>query len=394
MLFFIFSFINFKKKELIKFEYNFDRNQIKLLFIAFFLFFIGIIIKILNILNFENYDDFIKNIISYNILMLLSFNLIFFYSCNAFKKKLYKKAIFSLLFFLFFTVFSFLTPNRTSTLIIFVPAILVLIYLKIIPLKKLHLILYTLLFILLFFIIFFIKTYQKQVDKYFLIHFSTNIENFNTYKASNINEVKEYYNELKKLESINPSNFNYEYFEKRYFFNTNFFYNFLDRINSYHIYDKITKLELDNKVSTFKEIPYDIIPDQIYSLFQIRKKNYIQFTNGNELGHKLNLLGADNKTTGIGPTLFGELYLNYKFLGIIIGIPLIAILANISSNFFTNYFHSPLTIPFYSTYLCYQVSNMMNFLSAHIYIFFVFFGIYFIVIIFFKYTDIKDLKNS
>jgi len=398
-LFFLFSLIKFKKYSFFHPNKNIKNLENKIILNGIILFIIGAILKYFGANNAVPLFDFIiLAISSFNIFQLLGINYFFYSACLYFKKKNFAKAFYLFVIFIVLLFFTFLNTSRTSTLLLVTSALIIIYYLEIINIKK-----FLFFFIILFFIFFLLKSYTKLSREYYKVTYEVDNAIITLYKSSQ-DEVDRLYNIL-NLENSNNDSFKAEKINDNYFFNYNIFYVILDRINSFHIFEKIINSQLNYHGATFTEFYYIIFSDKFTNLLNLNSK--VIFTDGKLLSHFLHLstnqplvyydsTNSDdypNDNTGIGPTLFGDLYLNFQYIGLFLLVPLVALLFNFFSNIFVNYLYTPLSIPTYALFIVYQNAHIMDWTSTHVIIFIKFIVVYVMSILIFNFHRIFNIKN-
>ena len=398
-LFFLFSLIKFKKYSLFHSNKNIKNLENKIIWNGIILFIIGLILKYFgNSNDVPLFDFIILAISSFNIFQLLAIIYFFYSACLSFIKKNFAKSFYLFVIFIIFVFFSFLNVSRTSTLLLVTSALIIIYYLEFINFKK-----FFFFFIVLFLIFFLLKSYIKLTREYYKITYKVDNEIITLDKATR-EEVDSLYNVL-NIKNSNNLSFKVEKMSEKYFFNYNIFYIIMDRINSFHIFEKIINSQLNYHGATFTEFFQIIFSDKLTNLLNLNSK--VVFTDGKLLAHFLKLSNAQqlvyydslhphddpNDTTGIGPTLFGDLYLNFQYMGLFLLVPLVALLFNFFSNFFVNYLYTPLSIPTYALFIVYQNAHIMDWTSTHVIIFIKFVVVYATSILIFNFHRIFKVKN-
>ena len=398
-LFSLFSLIKFKKYSFFHQNKNIKNLENKIILNGIILFIIGTILKYFGANNpVQLFDFIILAVSSFNIFQLLGINYFFYASCLYFKKKNFAKAFYLFIIFIVLLFFTFLNASRTSTLLLVTSALIIIYYLGIINIKK-----FFLFFIILFFVFFLLKSYIKLTNEYYKITYEVDNAIITLDKSTRV-EVDRLYTALNLK---NPSNlsFKVEKINEKYFFSYNIFYIITDRINSFHIFEKIINSQLNYHGATFTEFFQIILSDKLTNLLNLNSK--VIFTDGKLLAHFLELSTAQqlvyydsihphddpNDTTGIGPTLFGDLYLNFQYMGLFLLVPIVALLFNFFSNIFVNYLYTPLSIPTYALFIVYQNAHIMDWTSTHVIIFIKFIVVYVISILIFNFHRIFNVKN-
>ena len=106
---------------------------------------------------------------------------------------------------------------------------------------------------------------------------------------------------------------------------------FLSRVNELSVFSAIINnpqpLEYG---SSLKEVLLTFSPPR----FLWKDKPKSANINSNEFGHKIGVLTPDDRTTGVGPTVMGDWYMNFGLIGIAVGMFLTGIIFKIIYNYF------------------------------------------------------------
>jgi len=106
---------------------------------------------------------------------------------------------------------------------------------------------------------------------------------------------------------------------------------FLSRVNELSVFSAIINNSQSLEYgSSLREVLLTFSPPRF--LWENKPKS--ANISSNEFGHKIGVLTPDDKTTGVGPTVIGDWYMNFGLFGIAVGMFLTGIIFKIIYNYF------------------------------------------------------------
>lgn len=286
---FILCFLIFKKLKIASFNYNLDewsekRVQIFIIVMPIFILFL----KCISFLKSNTSDNFILHLTSPNLLFFIYHTFIF---SILFDEKFKYRKIYYLIFFIISFLFisnSILFTNSRFQLSLYFSFVMLFLILK--QKNFFHIISLVILFLFLF-------AFQNNIKNLYPKHFNENYQ------------IKEALSAVNSSLKLNSDNINTLEGSPIY---VKIFNPIVSRISQHVVFDAFVRnSDIKFHGETFTYIYKSLLPDIVKS------KSHIKI-NGNFIGQKFGLIGFNDKKTGVGATLIGDLYINSSILPLLI----------------------------------------------------------------------------